>query len=192
MDFRNGAVALPLGLTTLRLFLGPVAIAIALADQPRWWYAPLLLIATLSDIFDGVIARKLGVSYAWLRRFDSITDVIFYACVFAATCIVAPAVVRMSFIPLALLAASELGCIAVSFLRFRVFPSVHAYSAKIYGLVLFAALLAVLAFDVGAWCFYILTAVGLLANAEEITILVLSKRAPVDVLSLAHFNRHTL
>ena len=37
--------------------------------------------AFLSDIFDGVIARRLGVSIASLRKADSWADVCLYLCV---------------------------------------------------------------------------------------------------------------
>jgi hypothetical protein len=52
---------LPFALTTLRLLLGPIALACALAGVTRFVYLPILIAATLSDIFDGILARKFGV-----------------------------------------------------------------------------------------------------------------------------------
>ena len=143
----------------------------------------------LSDILDGVIARKLGVVSPWLRRFDSATDIIFYACIFVTACLVARDVVWKAIIPLSLLAASEVVCVAVSFIRFGSLASIHSYSAKIYGLVIFAAFLGVLAFHLGPWVFFILAAVGIIANAEALLILLLSRSTPVDVLSVFHLKR---
>src|ERR1700722_19811851 len=68
----------PLVLTTLRLILGPVALTVAISGGPRWTYLLILVIATLSDIYDGILARRLGVATPALRRYDSITDLIFY------------------------------------------------------------------------------------------------------------------
>ena len=64
-------------LTTLRLLLGPIALALR-ADEcsTRWIYLPILIPATLSDIYDGILARRFGVATPALRRYDSITDVI--------------------------------------------------------------------------------------------------------------------
>ena len=180
---------IPIGLTTIRLVLGPLAIAFALMQRPHFFYAPLLLIGMLSDIFDGVIARKLGVASPSLRRFDSVIDIVFYACIFITTCLVADGVVRKAIIPLSLLAASEIACIIVSFVRFGSLASIHCYSAKIYGLVIFAAFLGVLAFDLGAWVFFVLAAVALIANAEAMTILLRAQDSPVDVLSVFHLKR---
>ena len=63
---------LPFALTLLRLLLGPVALAGALMNVSRWIYLPLLVAGTLSDIFDGILARRLGVATPALRRFDSL------------------------------------------------------------------------------------------------------------------------
>ncbi|MGD1088324.1 MAG: CDP-alcohol phosphatidyltransferase family protein [Verrucomicrobiota bacterium] len=52
----------PFLLTTLRLLLGPIALVCALTNVPRWVYLPILVTGTLSDVFDGVLARRFGVA----------------------------------------------------------------------------------------------------------------------------------
>jgi phosphatidylglycerophosphate synthase len=74
---------LPFALTTLRLLLGPVALACALTNVPRWVYLPILVAGTLSDIYDGILARRFGVATPALRRYDSVTDVIYYLFILA-------------------------------------------------------------------------------------------------------------
>src|SRR5271169_534974 len=74
---------LPFALTTLRLLLGPIALACALTNVPRWIYLPILITATLSDIYDGILARRFGVATPALRRYDSIADVIYYLFILA-------------------------------------------------------------------------------------------------------------
>ena len=69
---------LPFALTTLRLLLGPVALFCALTNISRGIYMPILVAGTLSDIFDGILARRLGVATPALRRYDSITNVVYY------------------------------------------------------------------------------------------------------------------
>jgi len=71
-------IAIPASLTLLRLFLGPLALWLAFTDAPRSVYAVILVAGLLSDYFDGVLARRLGVAREWLRRLDSTVDVIFY------------------------------------------------------------------------------------------------------------------
>lgn len=182
-------IAIPLSLTVLRLMLGPLAILLACHQVQHTVYAPLLLAGMLSDYFDGVIARLLGVARPWLRRFDSITDVIFYLCILVTTFLIAGDVMRKSFWPLSLLLASEAACIGISLFRFRTFPATHCYSAKVYGLGLFLAFLGVLCFDFGPPAFTMLAVIGLIANAEVIAILLLSSTAAVDVHSVFHLLR---
>ena len=61
----------------------------ALLPLPVWWVAHFnapgylvsicILIAALSDVYDGVIARKTGTSTPALRRTDSVVDLFFLA-----------------------------------------------------------------------------------------------------------------
>jgi len=173
--------AIPLALTILRLLLGPVAILLALTHSPRLSFAPLLLLGFLSDIFDGVLARRFGVAWPWLRRFDSLTDVIYYLCIFGATCLVARPVLREGLVGIALLFGSEVICHLVSWTRFRTMPATHCFSAKVYGIFLFLTFVGVLAFQTGAWVLIVLTIVGLVANAEVVAVLLLSTHPPIDV-----------
>ncbi len=77
---------IPLILIYARLFLGGVILALSFLQVT---YAPaiavtLLTIGLLTDIFDGIIARRLGVSTQRLRRLDSTIDQIFFVCVAVA------------------------------------------------------------------------------------------------------------
>jgi CDP-diacylglycerol--glycerol-3-phosphate 3-phosphatidyltransferase len=67
-----------LTLTTIRLLLGPVMVLVAIGSADGRILAGAVIVATLSDIFDGKVARRYGVATAGLRRFDSIADTVFY------------------------------------------------------------------------------------------------------------------
>lgn len=181
---KSSRIIYPLGLTALRLLLGPVAVSLALCrpDAPRWCFAVILLGGFLSDYFDGVLARKLGVAYPWLRRLDSVTDVIFYLLLFSVACILEWDTLRQGLIPILLLLGGEAGCILLSFVRFRSFPAAHCYSAKLYGVFLFIVFLGVLCFRWGSWSLWLLALVGLAADFEILLVLCLAREAPVDVL----------
>jgi CDP-diacylglycerol--glycerol-3-phosphate 3-phosphatidyltransferase len=182
-------VALPLALTFLRLVLGPVAIVVASRSYDRQLFVPILIGAILSDYFDGVLARRLNVAFPWVRRLDSITDAIFYLCILVSAWIVAHATILAGIIPVVVLVLGELTCDGLSLVKFRVLPAIHAISAKFYGLCLFIACLCVMSYGVGPWILWTLAGVSIIANAEVVTILLLSKEAPVDVLSIFHFRR---
>jgi len=174
----------PFALTTLRLLLGPVALLCALVNVTRLVYLFILLAGTLSDIFDGILARRFGVATPRLRRYDSVTDVIYYLFLFGAAWILCKPVMLRSGLAIGLLVLSELAVIAVSFSRFRKYPATHSYLAKFYGLCMLGALVALLVFNASGWVVSTLAVVAVVTNAEIIAIHFLTKSPPVDVRSV--------
>lgn len=63
-----------------RIPLGITFLALALFDVPinRAWYVVLIVIALLTDVFDGILARKWNTSTERLRKLDSNIDTIFW------------------------------------------------------------------------------------------------------------------
>jgi CDP-diacylglycerol--glycerol-3-phosphate 3-phosphatidyltransferase len=182
-------ILIPLALTLLRLVLGPFSIALALGGASRWVFSAILVAGLVSDIYDGVIARKLGVDHAWLRRFDSVTDAIFYFCIIVTAFIVAKPVMVGCLLPVACLVVLELAGNALSLVKFGVLPATHCYSAKLYGIALFISSSAVLSFGAGSWILWGLLAFGVLSNTETLAVLWLANEAPVDVKSIIHHLR---
>ncbi|HVU28138.1 MAG TPA: CDP-alcohol phosphatidyltransferase family protein [Verrucomicrobiae bacterium] len=175
---------IPFLLTTLRLLLGPAALICAFANVSRFVYLPILIIATLSDIYDGILARKFGVATPALRRYDSITDVIYYLFILGVAWILCRPVISENWPAIALILTSEIAVILVSFVRFIKYPATHSYLAKFYGLCLLAVLIALLVFNAGNWAVISLAIVALVTNAEIIAIHLLMKSPPVDVRSI--------
>jgi phosphatidylglycerophosphate synthase len=172
---------LPFVLTTLRLFLGPVALTCAFTNVARWIYLPILITATVSDILDGVLARRFGVATPALRRYDSITDIIYYLFILAAAWKLCRPVIVGNLWLIGLMLLSEAGAILVCLIRFRKFPATHSFLAKFYGLCLLAGLIALLVFNAGNWAIVLLTIVALVTNTEIFAMHLIAHSAPVDV-----------
>jgi CDP-diacylglycerol--glycerol-3-phosphate 3-phosphatidyltransferase len=175
---------LPVALTTLRLLLGPCALGCALLGANGWWYLPILLAGTLSDIFDGILARRWGVATPGLRRYDSTADVIYHLFIVAAAWIACRPVIERTWSWIAAILASEALVIAVGFARFGRYPAAHSWLAKLFGLCLLGGLIALLVFHAGDWSVITLAIIGLLSNAETIGIHLLAQEPPVDVKSI--------
>ena len=175
---------LPFALTTLRLLLGSVALICALTGFSRWICLPLLVAGTLSDIFDGILARRFGVATPWLRRYDSITDVVYYLFILGAAWILCRPVIAQNWLWLALILSSEALVILICFGKFGKYPATHSWLAKFYGLCLLGGLIALLVFNAGSWAILALAAVALVTNTEIIAIHLLLDRPPVDVKSI--------
>ncbi|MDB6057135.1 MAG: CDP-alcohol phosphatidyltransferase family protein, partial [Verrucomicrobiales bacterium] len=185
--FLPGPAVWPLSLTLLRLVLGPVAILIAVENWPHHLFVPILMAGILSDYFDGVLARRFNVAFPWVRRLDSVTDVVFYLCILVSAWLVSRSTIVGGLVPVMVMVVGELVCHGVGLVKFKAVPAVHAISAKVYGLCVFIACLGVISYGAGPWMLWGLAVVSVIANGEIVVILVLSKEAPVDVLSIFHF-----
>ena len=178
---------LPFALTTLRLLLGPAALMLAWAGAPRWVFLPLLLAGTLSDIFDGILARRFGVATPALRRYDSIADVIYYLFILGALWCLCSETIRNNIPSFAVILGTEAAGITVCAVRFGKYPATHSWLAKFYGLCLLGALIALLAFNAGSWAVIGLAVVAAVANGEIILLHLLAQTPPVDVPSIIHW-----
>ena len=176
--------AIPYALITARLTLGPLILFGAARDWDGGTLVTLLTCGVLSDIFDGMIARRLGAATPALRQADSAADVVFWLFVLAAAQLNTSAIYPRHTILLTVLLISELACQALSLARFRRLPATHSYAAKAWGLMLFVGF-ALLLSDVSAAPYVALmlfTGVGV--NLEILAILALAPTRPVDVPSL--------
>ena len=98
---------IPFALTTLRLLLGPIALVCSFANVARIVYLAVLVVGTVSDILDGILARRFGVTTPKLRRYDSVTDVIYYSFILAVAWIVCRPAILGSIPAIAILVLSE-------------------------------------------------------------------------------------
>lgn len=137
---------LPWLLVLFRVAAGPAMIALAASGRGAAC-AIVLSFGVLSDIFDGMIARRLGVATQALRTWDSRADVLFWGSAVAAVVVLRPALVPSLWPAAALIAALEIANHAFSFAKFRREASPHHYLSKAFGLGLW--LLFGLAFATG-------------------------------------------
>lgn len=137
---------LPWLLVLFRIAAGPAMIALAFSRQGAAC-AVILSLGVLSDIFDGIIARRLGVATPALRTWDSRADVAFWLSAVVAVAVLRPELGPSFWPAAAIIAALEIGNHAVSFAKFRREASPHHYLSKAFGLGLW--LLLGLAFVTG-------------------------------------------
>ena len=177
---------LPLALTGLRALLAPIVVLLALFSPTPAAFAICLITAFLSDIFDGVIARRLGVATPALRRLDSAADTLFYAaCVFAAWHLY-PSAITSRIIPLSLLVAVEASRYIVDLAKFRREASYHMWSSKAWGIALFAGFFSLLVFGSMGLAVSLAVYVGIVADLEGLAISLVLRTWQSDVPSLFH------
>src|SRR6478752_4780111 len=121
--------AVPMGLTTLRLLLAPVLVWLVYANAPGIAFSVVILVAFVSDYFDGVIARRVGVASAELRHFDSRADLVFYATAAWAVWRLHPEVVRSIAIPGSIVIGLDIIRHVFDFAKFGKDAAYHAWSS---------------------------------------------------------------
>lgn len=175
-----------MGLTVLRLLLAPVLVWLVYADAPGVVFAGVVLVAFLSDYFDGVIARRLGVASAELRHFDSRADLVFYATAAWAVWRLHPDVVRSIAVPGLIVIALDVLRHIFDFAKFGRDVAYHAWSSKVWGLSLALALVLLMGFGISQPFVAITVILGLIAQIEGLLISVALPVWTHDVPTLVH------
>jgi CDP-diacylglycerol--glycerol-3-phosphate 3-phosphatidyltransferase len=140
--------------------------------------------ALVSDIFDGVLARRWQCDTAGVRLFDSMADTVFYACVAVALWIRVPPVWRQSGGLLEVLLAAEAASIGLALAKFGKPASYHSYLAKTWGLVMAAAVIAVFAMARSNVLIPIALGFGIVSNLEGIAMSLMLPLWRKDVKTL--------
>ena len=166
IDIRRQQI--PWMMAGIRAALGPILIA----GQARGWngftVAFLILTALLSDIFDGVLARRWKCDTAGVRLFDSMADTVFYLCVAAALWARQPQIWHRYEGLLLALFALETAHFAFDFAKFGKPASYHSYLAKLWGLVLASAVMLVFALQRSNLLLPAALVLGILSNLEAL------------------------
>lgn len=102
--------------------------------------AAVLLAAFLSDVFDGIIARRLGIATAGLRHADTLVDTVFYVAAAVAMRIAVPAVFDGAALPLTLLIAVHVSRATFELAKFGRLSAYHMWSSKTLGIVMLATM----------------------------------------------------
>jgi phosphatidylglycerophosphate synthase len=174
---------IPSMLVGLRLAIAPLLLFDALDRQTGNWFIIGYVIAVLSDIFDGIIARRLGVSTVKLRQADSWADISLYTCIALSTWLVYPDAIIDFQVPLLLAVLAQVCLFAVSLIKFQKFPSFHTYTAKAWGLGLLIATIGLFGFN---YANTLWLAIGLcwINSVEEIIMTLILPEWQCDVLSI--------
>jgi CDP-diacylglycerol--glycerol-3-phosphate 3-phosphatidyltransferase len=162
--------SIPLVLTVLRLLLAPVLVWMVYVGAPGISFAGVILLAFVSDIFDGVVARSLDVASSELRHFDSRADLVFDATAAWAVWRLHPDVVRSVAVPALVVIGLDVVRHLFDFAKFGRDAAYHAWSSKAWGLSLAVALVLLMGFGIAYPWTAITIVLGLVAQTEGLLI----------------------
>jgi phosphatidylglycerophosphate synthase len=179
---------IPITLIFARLAIGLIIIWMSILRVNHYSvYAVILLsIGLLTDIFDGIIARKLNISTQTLRRLDSTIDQVFFISFAVATYIQCPDFFKTNAVKLGILLGFEVLTYLICFLKFRKEIATHSIGAKIWTLFLFATLVQLIFQCESIVLFGICFWLGLLTRLEIMAIILILKKWTNDVPTFYH------
>ena len=179
---------IPLLLIGFRFLLAPTIILLAAIEGKSAGTSIVILmyLGLISDILDGIIARKQGVSTEKLRRLDSQTDMIFWLSIGIATWILHPKLIAENKFFIITIIVLEIACYVISWIKFRKETCTHAFLAKLWGLTLLVAFTSLIGFNYAGIPFYTAIIVGLLSYIDVILIILILPHWTHDIPSAYH------
>jgi phosphatidylglycerophosphate synthase len=177
---------IPVALIYTRLILGLSLIALSIINVDHFKFIAIsfLTIGLLTDIFDGIIARRLNISTQTLRRMDSTVDLIFFLSVVAAIYLQSPAFFSSNALMIGILLGFEALTYIISYLRFGKEIATHSIGAKLWTLLLFALLIELIVRGDSNMLFKLTFWLGLITRLEIMLITLTVKEWTTDVPGL--------
>jgi CDP-diacylglycerol--glycerol-3-phosphate 3-phosphatidyltransferase len=177
---------LPWALVALRAALAPGIVLISQLCSSGLLLAGIVMLALVSDVYDGVLARRWQVDTPRLRRCDTGADTLFYLGVILVLALRYPTTASRLSTLFAVLIAVEIGQHLFAFLKYRRNASYHSLLAKSWGLLLAGAVIGLFAFGLDNWYLTLAVAWGVLCNVEGFIMSLLLPSWQRDVPTLAH------
>jgi CDP-diacylglycerol--glycerol-3-phosphate 3-phosphatidyltransferase len=178
--------SIPLLLTALRALLAPVMLVLAWFNPRPPAFAVCLILAFLSDVFDGILARRLNVATPVLRRLDSIADSVFYVAALFAAWYLHPSELREYLPALVVLGAVEAVRYAFDLWKFRREAAYHLWSSKLWGICLFVGFYSLLVLGRGGLFVAVPIYAGVLVDLEGLAVSLVLREWKSDVPSIVH------
>ena len=179
-------------LIAFRAACAPAIFVLACFGFPGPLLAAVLLAGFLSDIVDGIVARRMGCATDGVRYADTLADTVFYVAAAVSMWVAVPSVFEDATLPVALLIAIHVSRKTFELTKFGRIASYHMWSSKTLGVLLVTAMTTV--FLTGRPSALVLLALWF-AVANELEGFVASAILPVwtaDVPSIVHARRRSL
>lgn len=176
---------IPYILIATRFILAPLILTLAYVkgDESRILLLLLMYFGLFTDIFDGIIARKTGISSEKLRRLDSQTDLIFWLCIGFAAYLLNTELIKGHWGGIALIFIMEALCYIISLVKFGKETCTHAFLSKLWGLSLLFAFTGLIGLQQADFFFYLAIVLGFVSHVDVILIVLFLPKWQHDVPS---------
>jgi phosphatidylglycerophosphate synthase len=148
------------------------------------WIVAFMVIGLLTDVFDGIIARKLGVSSEKLRIWDSGVDQFFWLIILGSIFYLNLAFVKVNLLWIITLFSLEIATYLVSYIKFKKPIATHSILAKFWTLSLLWFLIDLVLHNCSSFPFAICVILGIISRLEIISIVLSLNNWATDVPSI--------
>lgn len=181
-------MSIPYLLILFRFLLAPTLIILSflMGEDAAYIVLILMFLGLFSDIFDGIIARKLKIDTEKMRRLDSQTDLIFWLSIALSCYLIYPALIKENWIGVLAVLIMEAMCYAVSLIKFGKETCTHAFVSKMWALTLLATFTSLLGFAYGGWMMKTCIVLGLISQLDVILIILFLPKWTHDIPSFYH------
>ena len=150
----------------------------------NYWIVGLMVFGLLTDVFDGIVARKLNVSSEKLRIWDSNVDQFFWLVVISSIFYLNFPFIQENYWGIVFIAILEFCCYVISYLKFRKPIATHSIFAKLWTLSLLAFLIDLTINNTSSIAFFICIVLGVISRSEIILIVLTLKKWTTDIPSI--------
>jgi CDP-diacylglycerol--glycerol-3-phosphate 3-phosphatidyltransferase len=177
---------IPWSLVVFRALLSPALFFAARRSSiAGLWLGAMVAAGFVSDIYDGVLARRWSTATSALRRADSAVDIFFYLGVLSAVIVRSGHAIRERLWLLVTVIALEILNCLFGFIKFRRMPSYHSYTAKLWGALLAISAITLLSLDRAYRLVTLALAWGIVCELEVFAMSALLPEWTHDVKTLA-------
>ncbi|MGB8193299.1 MAG: CDP-alcohol phosphatidyltransferase family protein [Chitinophagaceae bacterium] len=178
---------IPFLLILFRLLLAPVMLSWTFyIHKTGWFLVACLWAGMISDIFDGIIARRLGVATTSLRKWDANVDIVFWLTAGVCIWILNGQLLKEYTWFIILLAVLEPVSDLINLVKFKKSGCAHNWLSKLWGILLLITFTLLLLGKQPVYLFKISLVVGLLSQIDRIIISSLLPGPECDIPSCYH------
>ena len=177
---------IPWILLWFRLSLAPLFPIGYLLRADGRFYAGLLLAGIVSDIFDGVLARRWKSSTPSLRRCDGNVDTIFYSSAGLTAVTLHGSYLTPWIWGLAVMFSFMVTQNMVNIVKYGRQPSYHMYSGKLWGIFLVTALIGLFLDRPWIWALDGMVVLGIYNSLEDIIASLVLPTPMTDIPTVFH------
>lgn len=181
-------MSIPYWLILFRFLLSPVILAIAffMGEEGTYLVLVLMFLGLFSDIFDGIIARKMNISTEKMRRLDSQTDLVFWLSISLSCYLIYPQHLMDNWKGILAILTMETLCYVCSFIKFGKETCTHAFVSKLWGITLLVTFTCLLGFAYGGWVLKTCIVLGLISQVDVLLIILILPKWTHDIPSFYH------